>query len=701
MCLSRVVVLVLCCAAILSCAGQVGEHPGMTETGTEEERIRAELREVVQLMNQGQSARADSLVTALFYEVRDTASPDLLINIAEELVLTKVVSGQFREAMAILDAIPETVFNQATRLNRDRLLTRKAMLINEMGQTVQALEMLRPIVDYHEKADTPSEVKLLFTSTYAGILQHAHQYDNAVHWFQRSLSIAYSTGTDPRNIAVIHNNLAILLENLNRPEEALEELERSLELNIRHNIISGISQNLNNIANSLQSVGRVQESIDTLRAAIRLNTEAGAAAPLIRNYYNLGNTFLADENPLMASEYFERGLEAARSIDMHFGIMFNASGLARAANQLNRYHLAMPLAEEALMWARRFENLHIQTDMLLLISEMHEQNSNFRLALRFAREHKVVSDSFQELRNQQSIEEVRSRFSFDVITAENELLRQELLFSEARDELRRNILLSLAAVMLIVSGLLMLIVRQNNLIKKKNAYLAELNESRENLINIIVHDLRSPLSSLMASLEIIEELNPRTSDEYNDIFEVAQLSAEKLRTMINGLLDIRSIENATEPLHLLPYSIGNLTNGVIENFHSTAARKKIEIDARIDSFEAVTHAEYYTRIVENLVSNALKYSYSGTTVTVKLSHAADRWTLVVQDQGQGFSEKDKQEAFQMFKKLSARPTENEPSSGLGLYTIKLLVERLNGTVTLESEHGVGATFTCTFPHTSA
>jgi signal transduction histidine kinase len=663
-----------------------------------EQLIKNEARKADEFLNSGQPVRSDSVISALYEIVlQRNPTPDQLLRVSDELALTKSVLGDAAEARDILERIPPDVLEAGSVEYRDRVVARLARTYNEMGESVKAGNLLSLIVARIEKDGINSEFELLVINSYATILQNIYQYDNAIYWHQRSLEAAGRLDASDRNIATIHNNLAIILELTGRYEESLQELTKSYEINARNNIIAGITMNLNNMANALRSLGRTEEAIDTLRASIRYNEDADNVASLIRNYYNLGNILLSIERLDEAEYYFVKGLSSSRDIDLAFGVMFHTGGLARVYNQLDNPQLAMQFAEEALLWGRRFENLQIQIEALDVIAQIQEQRGQYRLALSSMREFKSLSDSIQTLENQQSIEEVRSRFSFEIISAENELLRQDLAFSESRDEIRRDTLLALATVMLVITGLLILIIRQNRLINKKNNYLAELNDSRENLINIIVHDLRAPLTSLIASLEIIEELTPVKTDDYREIMEVAELSAEKLRMMINGLLDIKSIENTAVADALQSYNIQRITTTVTDNSKLTAAKKKITIETNMESFEAITHAEYYIRVVENLISNALKYSYANSTVTIQLKSEGDNWILKVSDQGQGFSEKDKKDAFQMFKKLSARPTASEPSSGLGLYTVKLLVDRLNGSVELESIQGEGSTFTCIFP----
>ena len=116
-----------------------------------------------------------------------------------------------------------------------------------------------------------------------------------------------------------------------------------------------------------------------------------------------------------------------------------------------------------------------------------------------------------------------------------------------------------------------------------------------------------------------------------------------------------------------------------------------------DDIQVETDAEFLSRILENLLSNAIKFSHPNSTITVKSGQSDHGFFIAVKDSGPGFSEKDKSQLFQKFKRLSARPTASESSNGLGLALIKNLVERLGGNIKLISAPRQGSEFVVTIP----
>ena len=118
---------------------------------------------------------------------------------------------------------------------------------------------------------------------------------------------------------------------------------------------------------------------------------------------------------------------------------------------------------------------------------------------------------------------------------------------------------------------------------------------------------------------------------------------------------------------------------------------------RVESEEVNLDLNYLSRIVDNLLSNAIKFSKPNSVVQISAGKEDNNFWISVKDEGPGFSEKDRNQLFQRFKKLSARPTAGETSNGLGLAIVKTLVDRLNGTIDLVSEPDKGSEFIVKLP----
>lgn len=231
--------------------------------------------------------------------------------------------------------------------------------------------------------------------------------------------------------------------------------------------------------------------------------------------------------------------------------------------------------------------------------------------------------------------------------------------------------------------------------EKKSEELARLNEFKGQLLSIAAHDLKNPLQSIIGMEDLIEyeELSKENKLSFDLIFE----GASRMLNIIQQILE-NSISKASD-LHIEKKNVNltKLLRGVIEQNKVLATRKQQAIHCEFDNIDAFVDETWMVNVFDNLLSNAIKYSGFNTNIWVNLSKNFGKIIFFVKDEGPGFTEEDKKQIFGKFKKLSARPTANESSTGLGLYIVKEIITRHEGTIELESEQGKGSKFIITLP----
>jgi signal transduction histidine kinase len=144
------------------------------------------------------------------------------------------------------------------------------------------------------------------------------------------------------------------------------------------------------------------------------------------------------------------------------------------------------------------------------------------------------------------------------------------------------------------------------------------------------------------------------------------------------------------------FDLKEVTEQVIATMKIQSDNKNIQIVADLDEVEAFLDRSLMVQVIDNLVSNAIKFSSRDSRVHVRLKHLDQVIRLEIDDEGPGIMEEDKPILFEKFRKLNARPTEGESSTGLGLSIVKKYVEAMDGKVWVESEFGKGARFIVEF-----
>ncbi|WP_028978523.1 sensor histidine kinase [Sporocytophaga myxococcoides] len=242
-----------------------------------------------------------------------------------------------------------------------------------------------------------------------------------------------------------------------------------------------------------------------------------------------------------------------------------------------------------------------------------------------------------------------------------------------------------------------LILFQNEEIQFKNNRLEEINQEKNGLINIVSHDLKSPFQQIQGMAQVIEMIAPLEGDQKVFIDNIKAVSKKGLN-LVKDILDISAIEQQKTNKQEEVIDLQKFLAKEIKICQTVADKKNIKIHLIYESqySELYTDPEFLRRILDNLISNAVKFSYTEKNIYLHVTSKNDKVIISIKDEGQGMTELDKQHLFEKFKKLSARPTAGESSTGLGLSIVKLLVEQLNGTITCESEWGHGTTFILEF-----
>jgi signal transduction histidine kinase len=176
-------------------------------------------------------------------------------------------------------------------------------------------------------------------------------------------------------------------------------------------------------------------------------------------------------------------------------------------------------------------------------------------------------------------------------------------------------------------------------------------------------------------------------------------SARRINAIITNLLDVNAIDSGQRRLQLASCPLHPIVERVVEQNRLKARTKEIEIDLTQAASELIGMIDENAaeQVLDNLVSNAVKYSPQGSRVAVRVVSGSECVGVSIQDQGPGISEADQSRMYGKFCRLSAKPTAGEPTTGLGLWIVKELTESMNGRIMCESEVGSGTTFTVLWP----
>jgi signal transduction histidine kinase len=230
--------------------------------------------------------------------------------------------------------------------------------------------------------------------------------------------------------------------------------------------------------------------------------------------------------------------------------------------------------------------------------------------------------------------------------------------------------------------------------------LSKANADKDRFLGMCAHDLRNPLSSIRGLAELMDEdaVGVLTTEQH-EIIQTIHGASQSMLQLVNELLDVATIEGGHLKLERHPTSITEIVERSVHLSNMEAAKKDSKVEMlRLDGDPMVdVDRNKMRQVVDNVISNAIKYSPKGSVVTVAIHADGGVAGFAVKDEGPGIPENERHMLFKDFGRLSAKPTGGEKSTGLGLAICRKIVEAHKGTIVVNNLPAGGAEFVVSVP----
>jgi signal transduction histidine kinase len=550
-----------------------------------------------------------------------------------------------------------------------------------------------------------------------GLLARSYTY------FVKALSI-FEAINDPTGLAYTYQSLA----NLYKTQRDYVKAEHNY---LRANKIRLDLRNTRDIMSAYLQTARLYEETKQGDKALSYFQKADSAGMVINDEINL-----AEIKTFIAEHYLnEDSLEKAESMCLEGLKVIQAKNIVRMLPhayltlgeiKLKKHDLssAREYFTQALSIASATNDLAPKMRSYYQLWKLSEKSQDKSGELENMNRYLILRDSVKDLDLARQVERLQFEIEIERKERENELLKvnqAKTAVTVERQRLQNIILIVVVGFVSILSFVQwrnskkrrevneMLeqqnrfiqnqrreIVGQNEKLSRRNAQLSDLNHEKDTLMSIVAHDLKSPLNTIKGVADLMELEGGLTKDQKKYVSMTKEATQAGLY-LIKDLLDVHMLEENVLP-NYSTFDVSEFLWKKINAFQPSAEAKSIHLSiTRIESEEVHLDADYLSRIVDNLITNAIKFSNRNSTIEVAAGRSGNTIWISIKDQGLGFSEKDKTDLFQKFKRLSSKPTGGETSNGLGLAIVKTLVDRLKGTIELRSEKGKGSEFIIHLP----
>ena len=407
----------------------------------------------------------------------------------------------------------------------------------------------------------------------------------------------------------------------------------------------------------------------------------------LSNFYRIER-----ENYNQAFVFAKEALQRAEKTELPYLISYAERNMMKVHFSLKEYPEACCYAERALSRAEEedWDNLQDVYGNLIMIYALM---GNVSQSEYYLKKHNKITAKISDKNLQSSLQEMEVKY--DVQQKELQITQQQLEIE--RQKTRQQMFIIGLILAGILSAMLVIIVLQRN---RRNRQLAEINALKDKFFSIISHDLKNPTFALRDTLELLPSYALQLdANALSNYYQKLIRSANGLASLLNNLISWSQIQTGREIYHPLPFNIVAALQPDIETIKSMAERKGIAFETLIPPIAIITGDEnMLTTVIRNLLTNAVKFTASGGTVTLDISPSTNAtrnvptYIITITDTGIGIAPQHLQTLFQIDHKGSMRGTANETGTGLGLFICKEMIEKHDSTLHVESEEGKGSKF---------
>jgi signal transduction histidine kinase/Flp pilus assembly protein TadD len=577
----------------------------------------------------------------------------------------KAISN-FKEALEI-DIKFNNLKGQASRLNNiSTIYLMQNDYKNAVDYMFKGIELLK-------KEGDESGVGMIYNNV-ALVYQDQKEYDKSIRYLKKAEKIFLKEKQD-RILQIIYTNLGDNYNEMGDKQKAIKYLQKAITYGNK-------TQNPCINQNSLYSLARIFVNMDKVDSA-----EIIAKQALLDNEECKSDDIIIPETNILLSE-----------IMLKKGNLNDALGYASKAYEMlqeeNVYKLEKSIAAK-------------------LIADIYTKQKNYERALYFTKIYYQTQDSILNESNIKEITKLESEHKFElekqVIDAKNKA-EALILENKVREEKNlRNLFIIIGIVVLIFLVIFYrlaiarkkanqelkekntLVLEQKKEIEKTHQELVELSEHKEFFTQMIAHDLKNPLNII----NVFSALPPSSQNT-----KFIKQASTQMYSLVNNMLDVRRFESTGLAIQKNEVNISEVVNEAILRSGLLLQTKSITTSTDIDeSLVAKADWDLLTRVLENIVTNAAKYSSSGKAIkiTALLNNETNTVELKVIDEGFGIEEEAIPLIFDKYWQVNPNNKSIAASTGLGLAFCKLVVEAHKGTISVTSEIGKGTTFTIILP----
>jgi two-component system, sensor histidine kinase and response regulator len=538
------------------------------------------------------------------------------------------------------------------------------------------------------------------------ILYRKGDFSKSMEISTRALKVTEELG-DGKAIARCLINIAAINFEQKRFHEAIGFFKEAYALAKGANDLRTMARCFNNIAYTFRGLEQYDSAAVYAYDAVYLSDKAGDIYMRGFALRTLGDVEIGFNKPQVALEKYFACYEIALKVDNTFLKSSVLHRIAKSYYSLKRYDESLNYLYENITIAKKFGFKDELERAYKLMSEIYFGMNDFRQAYRFQSLYVGLHDSLYDQRGQEQIAMMQIRYETEMKQAQIELLTKDAELKE-KDINKKQVwiyfyvgCLSLLFILAFVfyynnrhnRNARISLQQKNREIQTQTLQLRNLNSTKDKLFSIISHDLRSPVASLKALMEIVNTTG-LTQDEFVEITRGLKRNLDSVYDDLDNLLlwaqsQLKGLKVAPEQIDLRA-----LADEKINVFADVAKAKNLTIRNLLpDGVTVFADKNHIGLVFRNLLANAVKFNTKSGEIRIFAEEVNNEFHISIADSGVGIKESDLEKLFNPETHFTTQGTNREKGMGIGLLLTKEFLEKNGGSIRVSSTPGLGTTFT--------
>ncbi len=390
--------------------------------------------------------------------------------------------------------------------------------------------------------------------------------------------------------------------------------------------------------------------------------------------------------------YATKAYNLAQKYNTITSLIENGKNIGVIYTHLKRFDEAEKMLTSSLALARKHKDNMLTLECFQAFSDFYKEKGDLSSALKFARLESEIKDSIMMQESIAGAGEMETIYDSEKEMRERAMLQKNIELAESQ----RNYWIIITLLLVVIS---LVIYWKFQFKKRANQKLYELNAMKDKFFSIISHDLKNPFHGLIGlSSILLDDIEKKDFDKLITHAKLIHSSSEQGYNLLINLLEWSRSQTGKMKVEIKEVNLKDLIYNIVELVMPASMEKKISVGITVDeNLNCITDENILNTVIRNLLSNAVKYTNLSGKIKIKAFQENEKVLVSVEDNGTGIKDDDKQKLFRIDGSFSTPGTKNEKGTGLGLILCKDFVEKLGGSIWVESEFGKGTKFTFSIP----